>query len=90
MLLKRQNSIYEASSLNEQTGMIVDKWQSKWRGKATWILLLRHLKACLIIGHVQLLSVMKDERSPYYYLPGGRVALHETAERACCVKSKRN
>ena len=25
---------------------------------------------------------MKDERSPYYYLPGGRVAMHETAEDA--------
>lgn len=25
---------------------------------------------------------MHDERSPYYYLPGGRVAMGETAERA--------
>lgn len=25
---------------------------------------------------------MHDERSPYYYLPGGRVSLHETAESA--------
>jgi len=25
---------------------------------------------------------MQDERSPYYYLPGGRVALGETAEHA--------
>ena len=25
---------------------------------------------------------MRDERSPYYYLPGGRVALGETAENA--------
>ncbi len=25
---------------------------------------------------------MHDERSPYYYLPGGRVMLHETAEAA--------
>lgn len=25
---------------------------------------------------------MRDERSPYYYLPGGRVRLGETAERA--------
>ncbi|MBQ8523310.1 MAG: NUDIX domain-containing protein [Clostridia bacterium] len=25
---------------------------------------------------------MKDERSPYYYLPGGRVAIGETAESA--------
>lgn len=25
---------------------------------------------------------MHDERSPYYYLPGGRVAIGETAENA--------
>ena len=25
---------------------------------------------------------MKDDRSPYYYLPGGRVQLHETMENA--------
>lgn len=25
---------------------------------------------------------MHDERSPYYYLPGGRVAIRETAENA--------
>ena len=25
---------------------------------------------------------MQDERSPYYYLPGGRVMLGETAEEA--------
>ena len=25
---------------------------------------------------------MHDERSPYYYLPGGRVAMGETAEAA--------
>ena len=25
---------------------------------------------------------MRDERSPYYYLPGGRVAMGETAENA--------
>lgn len=28
------------------------------------------------------LLCMKDERSPYHYLPGGRVMLHETAEEA--------
>ena len=28
------------------------------------------------------LLVMKDEQSPYYYLPGGRVKLHETTEDA--------
>lgn len=36
--------------------------------------------AMIISGH-QILA-MQDERSPYYYLPGGRVALGETAEQA--------
>lgn len=35
----------------------------------------------IIIDNQQLL-VMKDEKSPYYYLPGGRVLLNETAENA--------
>ena len=26
--------------------------------------------------------IMMDQRSPYYYLPGGRIALHETSEEA--------
>ncbi len=30
-------------------------------------------------GHI---LAMHDERSPYYYLPGGRVQLHETAQQA--------
>lgn len=39
-------------------------------------------RVCAIIVHNEKLLVMKDERSPYYYLPGGRVTLHETAEKA--------
>lgn len=39
-------------------------------------------RVCAIIINNEKLLVMKDERSPYYYLPGGRVALHETAENA--------
>ena len=35
----------------------------------------------VIINENKILA-MHDERSPYYYLPGGRVALHETAENA--------
>lgn len=35
----------------------------------------------LIIRNGHLL-VMQDELSPYAYLPGGRVKLHETAEEA--------
>ena len=39
-------------------------------------------RAGAIIVHNNKLLVMQDERSPYYYLPGGRVSLHETAEDA--------
>lgn len=39
-------------------------------------------RACAILIHDDRLLAMKDENSPYYYLPGGRVALHETAENA--------
>ncbi len=39
-------------------------------------------RVCAIILHDGKILAMHDERSPYYYLPGGRVALHETAEHA--------
>ena len=39
-------------------------------------------RACAIIVHGDRLLAMKDENSPYYYLPGGRVSLHETADDA--------
>ena len=39
-------------------------------------------RACAIIIHSGKILAMKDERSPYYYLPGGRVNLHERAEDA--------
>lgn len=39
-------------------------------------------RACAVIVHQNRLLAMRDERSPYYYLPGGRVFLHETAEAA--------
>lgn len=39
-------------------------------------------RVCAIIIHENKLLAMKDERSPYFYLPGGRVSLHETAEQA--------
>lgn len=39
-------------------------------------------RVCAIIIHENKLLAMKDERSPYFYLPGGRVGLHETAEQA--------
>lgn len=37
--------------------------------------------AAVIISNEKIL-VMKDERSPYFYLPGGRVQMWETAEHA--------
>lgn len=35
----------------------------------------------VLLSHVRLLA-MHDERSPYYYLPGGRVKMGETAQQA--------
>ena len=37
--------------------------------------------AAVIISNNKIL-VMKDERSPYFYLPGGRIQMGETAEHA--------
>lgn len=39
-------------------------------------------RVCGVIVHNNQLLAMRDKRSPYYYLPGGRVELHETAEEA--------
>ena len=39
-------------------------------------------RACGIILNDGKILAMRDERSPYYYLPGGRVKLGETAEKA--------
>ena len=35
-----------------------------------------------LIIHKDQILIMKDETSPYYYIPGGRVSLHESAENA--------
>ena len=39
-------------------------------------------RVCAVIVHDGKLLAMHDERSPYFYLPGGRVRLGETAEDA--------
>ncbi len=39
-------------------------------------------RVCAIIISNEKILAMHDERSPYYYLPGGRVKLGETAEDA--------
>ena len=39
-------------------------------------------RVCAVMVHDGKLLAMRDERSPYYYLPGGRVKLGETAEDA--------
>lgn len=39
-------------------------------------------RVCAVIINDNRLLAMHDERSPYYYLPGGRVMMHETAEDA--------
>ena len=39
-------------------------------------------RVCAVILHDGKILAMQDERSPYFYLPGGRVKLGETAEHA--------
>lgn len=39
-------------------------------------------RVCAVILHDGKILAMHDERSPYFYLPGGRVKLGETAEDA--------
>lgn len=39
-------------------------------------------RVCAVILHDGKLLAMKDPQTPYYYLPGGRVQLHESAENA--------
>ena len=39
-------------------------------------------RACAVILHEGKILAMRDERSPYFYLPGGRVQMGETAEQA--------
>ena len=36
-------------------------------------------RVCSMMNSDGKILAMKDERSPYYYLPGGRVAMGETA-----------
>lgn len=39
-------------------------------------------RVCAMMIHNGKILAMRDERSPYYYLPGGRVKMRETAEHA--------
>ena len=39
-------------------------------------------RVCAVILNENKILAMQDECSPYYYLPSGRVSLHETAENA--------
>ena len=41
-----------------------------------------NIRACAVFLHDGKILAMRDERSPYYYLPGGRIKMGETAEEA--------
>ena len=41
-----------------------------------------HYRVCAMMLHDGKILAMQDDRSPYYYLPGGRVRMGETAEQA--------
>ena len=45
-------------------------------------------RVCAMIISEGKILAMRDQRSPYYYLPGGRVALGETAEDAVIRETK--
>lgn len=45
-------------------------------------------RVCAIIKHGSQLLAMKNDKSPYYFLPGGRVDLHETADSAIARELK--
>ena len=45
-------------------------------------------RVCAVIIHSNRLLAMKNDLSPYYYLPGGRVNLHESAENAIARELK--
>lgn len=41
-----------------------------------------NFRVCAVITHNGKLLAMKNEQTPYYFLPGGRVSLHEAAQEA--------
>ena len=41
-----------------------------------------NFRVCAVILNGNKILAMHDECSPYFYLPGGRVTMHETAEQA--------
>lgn len=47
-------------------------------------------RACAMMISEHKILAMHDERSPYFYLPGGRVAIGETAEQAVVRKFGKN
>ena len=47
-----------------------------------------NFRVCGIILYDHKILAMHDETSPYYYLPGGRVHLHETCEDAIIREMK--
>ena len=39
-------------------------------------------RVCAVITNDNKILAMKNDKTPYYFLPGGRVELHESAEDA--------
>ena len=61
-----------------------EQWQEEARSNVSWVVgnTKFNYRVCGIFLSEGKLLAMQDERSPYYYLPGGRVKLGETAEQA--------
>ena len=47
-------------------------------------------RVCAVMLSNNRILTMHDERSPYFYLPGGRVRMGETAERAVVREVRRS
>lgn len=45
-------------------------------------------RVCAVIKYDNKILAMKNDKSPYYFLPGGRVDLHENTERALLREMK--
>lgn len=47
-------------------------------------------RVCAVMTDHDKILAMRDERSPFYYLPGGRVMIGETAEQAVIREVEKN
>lgn len=49
-----------------------------------------HYRVCAVMIAGERILAMRDERAPYFYLPGGRVQMGRRRSRRWCGKSGRS